>query len=77
MSVNHGDWCQSRRHSPLCAGWSTPCDLFLDAVSCTQFVREITEGEAGEESRSSVSYLFFISTSLIYRGKQHVKQGIV
>ena len=32
----------------------------------TQFVREITEGEAREEIYPSVNYLFFISTSLIY-----------
>jgi len=33
----------------------------------------MTEGEAGEEIWSSVNYLFFISTSSIYRRNQHIR----
>jgi len=57
---------QSRQCFPLCAGLcgglSTFCDLSLEAILFTLFVREIIEGEAGEENWSSVNYLFFIST---------------
>lgn len=38
---------------------------------------KITEGETGEEIWPPVNYLFFISTSLIYRENQQVRQGIV
>ena len=37
---------------------------------------EVTEGEAREETLSSVNYLFFIS-ALIYRKNQQVRQGIL
>ena len=40
---------------PLHAGLSTRRDLSLDAVLFTQFVHEMTEGEAGEETLSSVT----------------------
>ena len=40
-------------------------------------VCEITEGEAREEIWLSVSYWFFISTSLIYRKNQQVRQNIM
>ena len=63
---------QSRHHPPLFAGLST-----LDALLFTQFVDEVTEGEAREEIRSSVNYLFFISTSSIYRKNQQIKSGTV
>lgn len=48
---------QTHRHLPLRAGLSTPCYLPLGATLVTQFAHEITEGEAGEESRSSANYL--------------------
>ena len=54
---------------------STSYDFSLDALLCTQSVHEMTEGEAREEIWSSVNYLFFISTSLIY-GK-NLSQDIV
>ena len=41
------------------------------------FFHEVTEGKAREETWSSVNYLFFISTSLIYGRNQQVRQGIV
>ena len=55
---------QSRHHPPLraglCAGWSTPRDLPLDAVLLTQFGHtifcEVTEGEAREDIYSSVNF---------------------
>ena len=49
----------------------------LDAFLFTQSVHEMTEGEAREEIWSSVNYLFFISTSLIYRRSQHIRQGVM
>ena len=48
----------------------------LQALSCclvTQFVREVTEGEAGERP----GHLFFISSSLICRKSHCIKQGAV
>ena len=36
-------------HIPLHAGLLTPCELSLDAISFTQSVHEISEGEAGEK----------------------------
>ena len=42
----------------------------------TQFVQEITEGEAKGETWSSVNYLFFISISLIQGKNQQVRPGI-
>ena len=53
------------------------CGLSLDAILFSQFVCEITEGGAGEEIRSSVNYLFFNSTSLIYGKNQQVRQSTV
>ena len=50
---------------------------FLQMLSCSQFVHKITAGEAGEEIWSSVKYLFFSSTSLIYRKHQQDRQGIM
>lgn len=70
---NHRFGGQSRHHSPLCAGLSAPWGLSLDVIVFTQFcptVQEITEGEARGEILSSVTYLFFISSSLIYRKNQ-------
>ena len=70
---NHRFGGQSHSHSPLCAGLSAPRGLSLDVIVFTQFcptVQEITEGEAREEILSSVNYLFFISSSLIYRKNQ-------
>ena len=52
-------------------------DLSLDAIFFTQFVSEITGGEAGKEIWLSVNYLFFISTSFIYEKDQQIRQGIV
>ena len=49
----------------------------LDAILFPPFVREITEGEAGEEIWSPGNYLFFFSTSLICGKNQQVRQGIV
>lgn len=43
----------------------------------TQFLHEITGGEARKEIWSSVHYLFFLSTSLIYRKSWQVRQSIV
>ena len=40
---------QNCHHLPECAGLSTPPDLSVDAILFTQFVHEITEGEAREE----------------------------
>ena len=64
-----------------CRAGLTSCDLSFDAICSysllTQFVREVTEGEAREKIWSSINYLFFISTSLIYGKNQQVRQGIV
>lgn len=49
----------------------------LAAIVCTQFVHEMTEGEAREDVLSSVHYLFVIPTSLIYGKNQGDRQGIV
>lgn len=68
----HSSW-----RAGLCAGLTTSCDLSLDALLFTQFVCKITKRESEEEVWSSVNYLFFIPTSLIYRKQQHVRQGIV
>ena len=55
ISVNH--WNGVRiGDSPLCACLSTSCDFSLDAILFTQFVHEVTEGEAREEIWSSVTY---------------------
>ena len=54
------------RHLSHSADLSTSCDSSLDAVLLTEFVCEMTEGEAGEEIWSSVTYLLICST-LIYR----------
>ena len=59
------------------AGLSPSCDFSLDALLFTQFVLEVTEGEAREDIWSSVNYLFFLSTSLLYGENQKVRQGIV
>ena len=77
ISANHWDGRQRHHHPPQCAGLSTPYCLSSDAILFTQFVPKITEGEAGEETWSSVKHLFFSSTSLIYRKNQQDKQGIV
>ena len=61
----------------MCAGLLIPRDLSLDAVLFTQFAGEINDAEAREEIWSSVNYLFFISTSLIYGKNQWIRQGIV
>ena len=64
----------------LLAGLLTSCYFCLDAILFTQFVPyslKITKGETGEEIWPPVNYLFFISTSLIYRENQQVRQGIV
>ena len=79
--VNHrnGGWV-SLPSSTACRliGFLWPCSKFhLVHSLVTPFVHEITEGEAREEVWSSVSYLFFISTSLIYGKNQPVRQGIV
>ena len=50
--------------------WSSSCYL-------VHTVWDITEGEAKEEIRSSVHYLLFISTSLIYRKNRSIRQSIV
>ena len=75
ISVNHGDagrGCQSGHHPPLCADLST-CVFSSDAIFA-QFVCEITKGEAREDIWSSLHYLLFISTSLMYRKGQQIKQ---
>ena len=53
--------------------------VFLQMLSCSQFVPGIAEGEAQEEIWSSVSYLFLISTPLIYRKIQEIRirQGVL
>ena len=60
------------------------CRLLRSSSRCylvhtvwSQFVWEITEGDATEKIWSSVNYLFFISTSLIYGKNQQIGQGIV
>lgn len=55
----------------------TPCDLSLDVILFTQPLCEIAEGGAREEIQSSVNFLFFISTSLIYGKNPQISQGIV
>ena len=84
ISVYHWDGGQSHCHPPLCAGLCagllTSCYFSLDALLFTQFVHtvgKITEGKAREEIWSSVSYLFFTSTSFICGKNQQVRQGIV
>ena len=62
---------------PLRADLSTPCDLSLNAILFTQFVHKIAEGEAKEEIWSSVNYLFFISTSLIYGKDQYARYCVI
>ena len=52
------------------------CDFSLEAILFTQFVCKIIEREAMEEIWSSVNYLFFIFTSLIYGKNQHIRQGM-
>ena len=67
------------RALPAPTAWSlvTLSDLFLDVILFTQFVCQITEGGGRKETWSSVNYLFFISTSLIYGKNQQARQGIV
>ena len=77
ITVDQGDGGQSHHYPPQCAGLSAPCCLSSDAILFTQFVHKITAGEAGEEIWSSVKYLFFNSTSLIYRKHQQDRQGIM
>ena len=50
---------------------------FFRCYLVLQFVRETTEGAAREEIWPSVNYLFFISTSLMYRKNPKVRQSIV
>ena len=75
---------QSHQHPPLRAGLRASCDLPLDVILfmqfsglLSQFVQEITEGEAEEETWPSVNYLFFTSTSLIYRTSRQIRKGSV
>ena len=68
-SINH--WGRRSESSPSPTACRLACRLvdFLwssDAILFSQFIHEMTEGEAREETWSSVNYLFFISTSLIY-----------
>ena len=60
-----------------CAGFWTSCDFSFGTILFTQFVHEITGGEAREEIWPSVNYFVFTSTSLIYRKNQQIRQGIV
>ena len=62
---------------PLPTGSWTSYDLSLDVILFTQFVQEITEREGRKEVWSSVNFLFFISTTLIYGKNRQVRQGIV
>ena len=39
-----------------------------------QFIHEITKGEAKEDNWSSANYLVLISTSLIYRKNQQIRE---
>lgn len=48
-------------------------DSSFDAILFTQFIHQITEGEAREEIRLAVNYLFFTSTSLIYGKNKQVR----
>ena len=79
ISVIHGD--EGSEPSPPttyhCVYTCHSYDLSVYGVLFTQFVHKITEGKAGEEIWSSVNYLFFIFTSLIYGKNQHVRQGIL
>ena len=75
--ANHWDGSQSHHYPPQCAGLSAPGCLSSGAILFTQFGPKITEGEAGEEIWLSVKYLFFNSTSLIYRKHQQDRQGIM
>jgi len=62
---------------PLRAVLSAPRGLPLDALLFTQFVQEITEGEAREEVCSRANDLVFISTALICGENRQVRQSIV
>ena len=81
MSVCHWDrrseWLPFPSVCRLICRLLIPHDLLLDIFLFTQFISEITKGEAKEETWSSVNYLFFISTSLIYGKNQKIRQGIV
>ena len=62
---------------PQRAVLSAPRGLPLDALLFTQFVQEITEGEAREEVCSRANDLVFISTALICGENRQVRQSIV
>ena len=53
------------------------CWLLVLLLFRSRFILEITEGETGKEIWSSVNYLVFISTSLIYGESQQIRQGTV
>ena len=70
---------QSLQYSPSCIPMSR-CNFLWFFFKCylfTQFIHEITEGEAREEIWSFVNDLLFISTSLIYEKNQQVRWSIV
>ena len=56
---------------------SAPLGLPLGVILFTQFVQEITKGEAREEACSRVNDLVFISTALICGENRQVRQSIV
>ena len=68
---------ESLPSTTVCAGLWTPLNIPLDVILFIQFVHQITEVEAREEIWSSVNYLFFITTSLIYEKNWQGRQGIV
>ena len=53
--------------------------MFMIVFRCclVHKVCQIAEGKDREEIWLSISYLFFISTSLIYGKNQQVRQGVV
>ena len=59
---------------PLYAGSVNSCDILLGAILFIQLGHEITAWETREKIWS---YLFFNSTSLIYRKHQQDRQGIM
>ena len=61
---------------PLYVDSSISRDLSLHITVFTQFAG-LLKGEVREEIWSSVPYLFFVSTYLIYGKIQQVRQGIV
>ena len=63
-----------RHHHPTLLAGLLTCDFSSDALMLMQFIHEITKGEAKEDNWSSANYLVLISTSLIYRKNQQIRE---